>query len=658
MISNYLLLQQDYTLYNAITWRNCVGHYHRAYTPALSYSQRFFHATIALVELLPIVGQIISLFEMAIAYLFGPSTVLADLAKKPIQHIKIKEDPFPHQFRKTLAFVPLPNQLSITLPDRLAEPEKSVDWGELFFPLYRQIESQYRDLPWPEQIQNIVVFTEIRGGRGDIAAAAKAIAIMQKLHPKLTFDWVLWATTHSKQYDPRSFLSCDDPSKVDIRWHSSPPVDRRNGDLLLTGPVVNVTWRAKDILEQGIAHRGISGPIFGFMEIGHRLPISIENLAEKIINAPLNAPVDAIYKTLHSSIFPSKSETIRGLLPMGLLLGSGVLLDKSRIEARLSRGYCCASYLLQIKDAQLRKDILEAMNIFNSQSSPDYEQHSFNSGYAHHPHSWGKFIDCVAMHEKNKHVTIVLNQAGEFEQLSTRHFQDRVLTPQRLAFLKEKGYGTVLFKGDGSETALLQEAQDPQRQRRLTLIVRPHFTPKDMRCMQLASERLLATGDNSAIESWCARCKLYLYEDVANGNHKWRFLEQQVSLAKKISPHLSSLLALFGRHSAFSKSELDQVQQLLNHPGLSDATLQFCDQITSNYSFDKVFEGALKRTIWHHYMPQLAEIEAQVLGESFRSDLVGYLKNPQAREKSLHLTSLSQLGPQVRQAIEEQAPVY
>ena len=220
----------------------------------------------------------------------------------------------------------------------------------------------------------------------------------------------------------------------------------------------------------------------------------------------------------------------------------------------------------------------------------------------------------------------------------------------------------MLFKGQGSETTLLQDAKNPQLERRLTVIVRPSFNPSDMRCMQLASERLLATGDNSAVESWCARCKLYLYEDVSNLGCKWRFLQQQVDLAQTISPNLSKLLALFGGDRRLPNRSLNQpldgpkmieMEELLNAPDLSDATLQFCDRITSTYSFYAVLEAALKRTAWHHYIPQLARIEAETLDESFRTGLVTYLKNPEASEKALHVRNIPELGKCVQEAVQQ-----
>ena len=438
---------------------------------------------------------------------------------------------------------------STPTPFEVASPKFCAEEEDPALVERRQLESRYRKLPCPPQMQKIVAFTSVVGGRGDVAASAKAIDVMRTMCPLATFEWVLNCdfACQARRYDPRLFLNHDDPLKIHLRNWGSEPSDKAPVDFLLMGPVDPI-WGLK-YLESGLG-RKITGPVFGFVE---------------------------------------NSETPRWwgkepFLGMGLRPGTGVFLDRSRIEAPLSRGYCCPSYLPQIQDIGLRKDILEAMNVFDEQSQPDYDQYSFNSGYAHHDASWGKFIDSVAIHERDKHVVIVLNQQGAFSGYTTHGFQDELFTPDRLAFLRQKGYGTVILKGEGLEPILLQEAENPGLERRLTVIIRPSFVPSDMRRMQLASERLLATGDNSAVEAWSARCKLYLYEDVANLGSKWRFLQQQVDLAQTISPNLAKLLALFGGdrrlpqrslNTPLDKKQMDELEQLLNDPNLGNATLKF-----------------------------------------------------------------------------------
>ncbi len=624
MNSDYLLLDRDYTFYNALAWGNCLGHYRRAFDSQSSCSERIMHSVIALFETIPILSQSASLVEMAISHCFRP----------PFQEI----DVWGEWARR-----------------RANEPPE--EFYDLIFSLHRKIESQYRELPWPTQMQKIVIMTEVQGGQGDVAAAAKAIALMQKICSTLTFDWALMNSSFCSN-DPQSFLHCDYPSNVHIRKCGSEPPEKSPGDFLLTGPV-KLGW-GLDYIESLIS-RKIAGPTFGFRENAEN-PTTPRYLQAMVQEASPKADSE-IYQDLHSHLFPSESGNSSGQLPMGLQPGSGVFLDRSRIEAPKSRGYCCSSYLPQIQDAELRKDILEAMNVFDGKSEPDYDQYSFNSGYAHNPASWGKFIDCVAIHEKKKDVVIVLNQRGEFAHPSTKEFQDQIFTPERLAFLREKGYGRVIFKGQGQDPALLQEEEASHEGRRLTVIVRPSFAPEDMKYIQLASERLLATGDNTAVESWCSRCKLYLYEDAANMGCKWRFLQQQVDLAKTISPNLSQLLALFGGdqrlpnrslNKPLSKEEMVEMEQLLNDSNLSDATLQFCKEITVNYSFHKVLEAALKRAAWHHLIPALATVEAENLGEKFRSGLVTYLKkNPKPPKETFDVPDISALGKRIQETVQK-----
>ncbi len=84
---------------------------------------------------------------------------------------------------------------------------------------------------------------------------------------------------------------------------------------------------------------------------------------------------------------------------MGLVPGSGIFFDQSRLDTPLSREYCCPAPLLKIKDDSLRRDILRSLDSINKDTLPNFDLHSFNSGYAHRPSSWGKFIDFVAIQE-------------------------------------------------------------------------------------------------------------------------------------------------------------------------------------------------------------------------------------------------------------------
>ena len=540
-----------------------------------------------------------------------------------------------------------PNSICIKL---LEKPEEKEGFIETLFPLSRQIEQQYCSLTWPAQMQNIVVLTELCGGLGDMATAAKAIGVMQRVCPTLTFDWILRG---EQSLSPAHFLTCDKSTKINIRKFVHAPSTELPGDFLLAGPT-KLSFTS-DYIESKI-NKKIIGPAFCFLENAHDLCGSFNemDLRIKTVKNP-----EEKYSKLHSYIFPSSHGGRGGYLRMGLDEGSGVFLDKDRMEAPLSREACCPSYLLQIQDERLRRDILKAMHIDDDKLEPDYDLHSFNFGYAHHLASCGKFIDCVAVHEKDKHVVIVLNQSELYSKSSSKDFCDQTLTSERLGFLNKKGYSKIDFRGE-EDVSFTFEVESSQAKKSLTIIVRASFIPKDMKQLQLAAERLLCTGDNSAVEAWCARCKLYLYEDVNNGGCKWRFLQQQVDLAKTISANVSQLLAVFGGdkrlldrslNQPFSSGQMADVEKLLNDPNLSKETLQFCNLITKNFSFEGALEGALKRTAWHHLIPALPAIEAEVLGLEFQSGLLAYVENPQDAHKNLVVQDLSRLGKRVQEVV-------
>ncbi len=416
--------------------------------------------------------------------------------------------------------------------------------------------------------------------------------------------------------------------------------------------------------------REIKGPHLNFSEIGGeyqvchpKMSAKIEQLSSEASGMQTSAAkeMQTYVDIMHPKFFPSDCRYCsEGYLPMGLQPSDGVLLDQSRLKAPLSHGYYCPSYLLKIEAASLRRSILEAMATpDDGQSLPNTDNTSFNAGYAHHRSSWEKFILSVAIHEKRKDVVIVLNQRGEFIDLNCAQFQEQVLHSGLLALLKEKGYGNVVYDG---ETTGKQILQTEEGSRTLTVITRPRFTSADMKWMQLAAERLLGTGDNSALEAWCAKCILYLYEDVSNGGCKGRFLNQQVDLARQFSPALSQLLALFGGDSRLEERCLNQsltgekmreLEALLNDPSLADATLAFCKHICAHYSLDRVLEAALKRIAWLHCLPELAKVEANEMGEDFQTAFVSHVlhMNDESDDIVLPLPRFEEMGRKVREIV-------
>ncbi len=637
--SNCFLSSTDYTFFNALAWGNCACHYRRAAAEGPLF-QRVFHGAISAIELIPLAGQVISLGEMGVACL--GRRVIVPLEESPLGS-------------KRIALVPpaLSDEMTLVLPQDKTEFEKS------FSPLHRRIDLGYQDLPWPSQVQKVIVLTEVCDNLGDIVAAGKCIDLLQQAHPMLMIDWVFFGIS-LKDFNPKSFLECKDPSKISVREWESVPYDPSPTDLVITGPV-RLKWSCEHI--SALVSREIHGPLVSFAEITAPCEtFSMEKSRNLFFQKELQKKEGGLYKNLHSFLFPSQASwnpfiiQAMNVIPMGLEPFRGVFLDANRLEAPLSRGYYCPSYLFQIQDKRLRSDILESMGVSSFNSKVDCDRHSFNFGYAHHISSWGNFIDCVALHEREKHVVIVLIQRGVEKVLSAEEFMQKVLSEQRVLFLEEKGYGRVCLKAQ-SGTYILRKGM--RESRSLTIIVRPFFSPKDVFFMQLAAERLLATGDNSAAESWSSRCKLYLYENLSYFGFKREFLEQQVGLALEFSPSLSRLLSLFGGlegevNTPFNAGQLKEAELLLTDPHLAEATLQFCDYILANYSFSGVLQGAIKRAVWHYVMPELSEVEIGAIGQEFYQRSVTYITGQDMADRgALSISSFKKIERHIQEAIEQ-----
>ncbi len=615
----YSLSHSEYTLRNALVWGNCFSHYRKA-SSERPFLERLFHGTLSAFEALPVLGQAVSLAEMGVVHLLNDLSPTNRLAIEKIFPVEENCLTVSNSKKRERISAVLPDEMTLVIPKDKSKLEKALS------PVQHRLDLLYHRLPWPVEVRKVVVFTEVCDGLGDIAAAGKCIDLLYQSCPWLQVDWIFLGLSLD-ECNPRVFLSIEDSSKVFIsKWNSY--VFRQDPvDLLIMGPV-KLRWSKEHI--SYMLSLEITGPLISFVETGAgSKTFSLKQLETFFAEEELEETEGlGACNTMHSMIFPVESSwSFRELapircIPMGLEAFQGVFLDRKRLAAPLSQGYYCPSYLFQIHDENLRRHILESMGVFNSKPKVDCNRYSFNFGYAHLESSWGNFIDVLALHEKEKNVVVVLSQKGLDRASSSSEFLEKILLDQRIRFLKEKGYGTVYFKGE--DLSHVFRSKKKEGDRTLTIIVRPFFTPEDVFFMQLAAERLLATGDNSAVESWCSRCKLYLYEDVNNWGYKWKFLSEQVSLAAEFSPQLSRLLSLFGGscrnrslNKPFTDEEIDEVEEILKDPGLAEATLQFCDHIVTNYSLAEVLEGSIKRSLWHKLKPNLLEVESKAFPKKF-----------------------------------------
>ena len=227
-----------------------------------------------------------------------------------------------------------------------------------------------------------------------------------------------------------------------------------------------------------------------------------------------------------------------------------------------------------------------------------------------------RFIDLVAQHETHRNILVALNQAGEFEFLSGADFAKELDKPDARSRRLNQNIGEVRILTE--EGTLSLPTANKADARTLTIVLRPRFTATDMRTPQRCGERLLGTGDNTAIEAWEAGCKLFMYEDVANAGCKKHFLRQQVDLSHSISAPLGRLLELTGVQDELSAEQLQEMDHLLKDPSLGDDTMQLCRTVCRDFSFRDNLEGALKRTLWQQLKPELVDTEAASVGPTFQ----------------------------------------
>ena len=268
---------------------------------------------------------------------------------------------------------------------------------------------------------------------------------------------------------------------------------------------------------------------------------------------------------------------------------------------------------------------------------PNYDRVSLNFGYAHSDQSMANFIDFVAIHERQKQLVIVFHR--------TEGDTSTLFSQQRVAFLEKWGYGSIIAKQIGKEPVELLRSTRLDL-RTLTALFVPSVAPNDMRQLQLASERLLATGDNSPAEAWAARCKLFMYEIFGL---KRAFHKQQVQLASRISDNLGKFFELSSMPS-LKCDEMEQVIQILLDEKLSEATLEFCRRVCLDFSLEPILEGALKRTAWLHCQPNLIDEEVALIEEEAKSAMVHLLQRADAPPQTVTLRNLSQLRSRITSA--------
>jgi hypothetical protein len=237
---------------------------------------------------------------------------------------------------------------------------------------------------------------------------------------------------------------------------------------------------------------------------------------------------------------------------------------------------------------------------------------------------WKKFIQCVSLDEKEKNVTVVAIQGKQAQGFftSTKEFTQTVLTDEYLDFLEQEGFGPIVVKGEEEENIL--RGASGSSKRKFTVVFRPVIKPEDVKQLELASERILATGDNSASQAFTARCKMYMYELV--GMHKTTYSQQQIQLGASVLPELGEFLTLASIEKEWTPEETARVCELIQHPALHRACFDFCQLISREYDFEPVLEASLKRALWMHVIPELMAEEASAMNPEFKEQLFRFFR--------------------------------
>lgn len=364
-----------------------------------------------------------------------------------------------------------------------------------------------------DKAHNVLVWTHVQGGLGDIASASKMINLL--VDYSVTFDiyWVLDACP-DKIKMAKSMLSEKAHSIVKgLRsWYEEP-----------FEPTIHLVIQTPCLCHWNMSY------------LGNKLGLNLA-LAKTIAIAEAGTKPSPNYLSL-------------GLDPDC----DGVLLEDAFQIASLQN----------LQDCTLSDVLVEPS-----------ESASLNFGYAHHALSRLNFVDCVVAHDTNSPlIQIVLNQKGEFECEEETSFAETLLSCQkRRDLLKANAikevqiiaslHSAIIFNLEGDADKPLDADNSTAKKRTLRIILRHSFAYNDMRVLQTLADRLLVTGNNSAFQAWSynTRCQLYLYEDVANAGVTWRFLLQQIDSAKICSPVVAQLLQLFGMRKNDGADELPIIQ--------------------------------------------------------------------------------------------------
>lgn len=508
--------------------------------------------------------------------------------------------------------------------------------------LLKQIYLAYANLPLPtpKNPRKIVLLNRAHGGVGDYAAGYKVVNLMEQIDPHAIISWVSTPSEvrHFKTPSPKLKFANIDHSESGFEHNAEV-------DLVIQGPLndSNSSTYLQDkykikfegqhysfveicgFLDEGINLFGSLYDRFAEIVPSHEIVIRSGGTIGFLENGVSNSFNSEHQRQMMDAIL---DECLKShVLGMGIDGSSGLLFEENSTPPQLSQIYAHPEAMLEIEN----KLLLE--QIFQTPPSTTVPIHSFtalqslNFGYAHYTDVKGRFIDSVAIHENKKNLTFVFYQIQKGNDLSKlAYFQRKVFTPQRVALLQRLGYGKIVVKSDEKlNDLIIKLPSDNKNSRTLTVILHQCFSKNDMRCLQLASERILATGDNSACEAFSSRFKLYMYEDISkqrdpeeyigNSFRKGEFLNQQIRVGTEVYPPLGRFLKLSSQEVQLTEGQMKEMETILSDPGIAPAFLKFAETITRNYQFKPLLEGMIRRHFWKRHYPKFFDLEKSLLAQ-------------------------------------------
>ena len=554
-----------------------------------------------------------------------------------------------------------------TKPSSVSKPDNYLDALPCF--IAKSLFLAYAHLPLPPQDtpRKFLVLNESRGGMGDFAIAQQIIEAYAKVDPHAEIHWsVDKSEDHIKIFIERLRAK---GLKVKIYNYNKKQTGFSPGEKI--DQIIYCPLDSRDPSKTSyLADRfelSSDAKINFVYEIGSHNPYWL-NESSDLLAAGLNIKVDNKTKNLEilkkdkeddhpwnrliESPYSTLSTTEQGLVIeslskgaltkyvsqcvyLGLDISGGFFQTPPSTSESLgvevnSEGEEKERGAIQLQAMQVIKVIdpvlYTQIHVGNIGGSEFHDKHGLGAGYAHQTAVKLHFIDVVVGGEKNQNLIFILShkdRGPNGEKTPLEYFTSKMMTPERIAFLRLNNIGRVTCCAEGlADHPVVIDSAKP---RSLRVILRE--TPMDQRVLQQlqkAADFQLGTGNSTPFEIWQnSRClRSFMFDNVALRHDKddsypaapgaHVFSEQQVNLATEIYPPLGEFLKLTSA-CAYTPSNRDAAIALFQDPKIFESLKVFKQRATTEYNVTPVIQGMIIRDALHARYPELAKIEQEAL---------------------------------------------